>query len=44
MTILFQLDKLWPEPWQHFILGMEVGAGIGLLIFVVAFLTGRVKL
>lgn len=43
MNYLLQLDKYWPEPWQHFILGMESGAAIGLLVFVGAFLMGKVR-
>lgn len=43
MNFLTQLDNLWPEPWQHFVLGMEAGAAIGLLIFTGAALMGKVK-
>lgn len=43
LTTIQTLDTLWPEPWQHFVLGLMFGALLGLVIFGVAILTGRVK-
>lgn len=44
LITLQSLDTLWPEPWQHFILGLMFGSLLGLGIFGVAFLMGKVKL
>lgn len=44
LTNLQSLDNLWPEPWQHFVLGLMFGSLLGLGIFGVALLKGKVKL
>jgi hypothetical protein len=43
MNIFTEFDKLWPEPWQHFVLGLECGAAIGLIFAVFMFLMGKIK-
>lgn len=44
MDFLTELDNLWPQSDQLFVLGLVSGLSVSLLVFVLAILTGKVKL